>query len=81
MNNFIIVVIVIVVAVTVGAMGNSNYQEVTSIRDQKHLQLSLEDCKRLFDAGVELDKCFEKSINAFGTDEQQNLWKRGEYKP
>ena len=74
-------VIVIIIAVIIGAVGNSNYQEVVSIRDQKHLQLSLNDCKRLFDVGVERDDCFEKSIKAFGTNEQQNLWERGEHRP
>ena len=74
-------VIVIIVTVIVGAIDNSNHQEVMSIRDQKHLQLNLEDCKRLFDTGIELDDCFEKSINAFGTNEQQNSWKFGGCKP
>ncbi len=74
-------IIVIIIAIVIGSVGNSNYQEVVSIRDQKHLQLSLEDCKRLFNAGPELDDCFEKSINVFGTKEQQNLWERGAYKP
>ena len=69
----------IVVAIIVIVMGNSNYQEVASIRDQKHLRLSLEDCKRLFDAGLERDNCFEKSINAFGTEEQKQQWKLGYY--
>ena len=71
--------VVIVVAVIVIVMGNSNYQEVASIRDQKHLRLSLEDCKRLFNVGVERDNCFEKSINAFGTEEQKQQWKLGHY--
>ena len=71
----------IVVAIIVIVMGNSNYQEVASIRDQKHLRLSLEDCKRLFDVGLERDICFEKSINAFGTEEQKQQWKLGYYNP
>ena len=56
-------------------MGNNNYQEIASIRDQKHFLLSLEDCRRLFDASHERDNCFDKSINAFGTKEQKQQWR------
>ena len=52
-------------------MGNSNYQEVAQVRDQRNLQMSLEDCKRLFVEGFERENCYQKSINAFGTDEQK----------
>ena len=62
-------------------MGNSNYQEVTKVRDQRNLQLTLDDCKRLFDEGFERNNCFEKSINAFGTDEQKQQWKLEYYNP
>ena len=74
MNNLIIVLIVIIVVIIIGILGNSNYQEVVILRDQKNLQLSLEDCKRLFGEGIERDNCFEKSINVFGTDEQKQQW-------
>lgn len=62
-------------------MGNSNYQDVTSIRDQNHLQLSINDCKRLFESGIDRIECFEKSISAFGTDEQKQQWRLGYYNP
>ena len=81
MNNLIIIVIAILVAMFVGIMGNSNYQEVVSVRDQKHLQLTLEDCKRLFDEGLDRMECFDKSINAFGTEEQKLQWQAGYFNP
>lgn len=81
MNNFIILAVVFTVAIIVGIMGSSDYQEVASIRDQHNLQLTLDDCKRLFDAGLERDACFEKSIEAFGTDEQLRQWHQGYYSP
>ncbi|MGI9568003.1 MAG: hypothetical protein ACR2LL_13480 [Nitrosopumilus sp.] len=80
MNNLIIIVVVFIVAIIIGIMANSNYQEVASIRDQENLQLTLEDCKRLFDAGPERNSCFGKSINAFGTNVQKQQWQRG-YNP
>ena len=81
MNNLIIISVVIVVGIILGIMGNSNYQEVEKVRDQRNLQLTLEDCKKLFDAGLERDNCFEKSINAFGTDEQKQQWELGYWNP
>ena len=81
MNNLIIVVIAILVAIFVGIMANSNYQEVVSVRDQKHLQLTLEDCKRLFGEGLDRIECFDKSINAFGTEEQKLQWQAGYFNP
>ena len=62
-------------------MGSYNYQEVASIRDQQNLRLTLDDCKRLFDDGKELDMCFEKSFDAFGTDEQKLQWEQDYYDP
>ena len=62
-------------------MGNSNYQDVASVRDQKHLKLTIDDCKKLFSEGIERDDCLEKSINAFGTDEQKQQWELGYYTP
>ena len=70
-----------VIAVIIGVMWNSNYQEIASIRDQQNLQLSLEDCKRLFDEGTELNDCFEKSFQVFGTNEQMKQWEQGYYSP
>lgn len=81
MNNLIIIIVVIIIAIVIGIMGNSNYQEVASIRDQNNLKLTIDDCKRLFDVGIERYDCFDKSINAFGTDEQKQQWKLGYFNP
>ena len=81
MNNLIIISGVIIVAIIIGILGNSNYQEVTKIRDQRNLQLTLDDCKRLFDEGFNRVDCFDKSINAFGTEEQKLQWKSGYFNP
>ena len=81
MNNLIIIVVVIIVAIIVGIMGNSNYQEVASARDQRNLQLTLDDCKRLFDEGLDRIDCFDKSINAFGTEEQKLQWEARYFNP
>ena len=70
-----------VIATIIGVMWNSNYQEIASIRDQRNLQLTLDDCKRLFDEGNERDACFKKSFSAFGTDEQRDQWESGYYSP
>ena len=74
-------VVVIIIAVIIGILANSNYDEVTSIRDQRNLQLSLEDCKRLFVVGEERTDCFEKSFNAFGTEQQKQRWYSGHFTP
>ena len=58
-----------VVAIVVVA--NSTFDDYVSERDQRNLQFSLNDCKVLFVDGYEQDVCFEKSINAFGTDKQK----------
>ncbi len=81
MNNLIIVSVVIAVGIILGILGNSNYQEVAKLRDQRNLQLTIDDCKRLFEEGSERDKCLEKSINAFGTDEQIQQWELGYSNP
>lgn len=81
MNNLIIISIVITIAIVVGVMGNSNYQDVTLARDQRHLQLTIDDCKKLFEEGTERNACIEKSIHAFGTDEQKQQWALGYYTP
>lgn len=80
MNNAIIIVIVAIVAACIWVLANSNYDEVTSIRDQRNLQLSLQDCKRLFEGG-ERTECFEKSFNAFGNKEQKQQWGSGYFNP
>ena len=69
------------VGIILAIMGNSNYQEVVNVRDQRNLQLTLDDCKKLFDEGNERDSCFEKSFDAFGTDEQKLQWELGYSNP
>jgi hypothetical protein len=81
LNNLIIISAVIIVAIFIGILGNSNYQEVAKVRDQRNLQLTLDDCKRLFDEGLNRVECFDKSINAFGTDEQKLQWESGYFDP
>ena len=54
---------------------------VASARDQRNLQLTLDDCKRLFDEGLDRVDCFDKLINAFGTDEQKLQWQAGYFNP
>ncbi len=81
MNNLIIISVVIIVAIIIGILGNSNYHEVAKIRDQRNLQLTIDDCKRLFDEGLNRVECFDKSINAFGTEEQKLQWKSGYFNP
>jgi hypothetical protein len=72
---------VTIVGIIVGILGNSNYDEVSTARDQRNLQLSLDDCKRLFVEGDERDNCFEKSILVFGSDEQIHQWELRHYQP
>ncbi|MDH3394843.1 MAG: hypothetical protein OEL52_01665 [Nitrosopumilus sp.] len=62
------VIVIIIVA-------NSTFDDYVLERDQRNLQYSLNDCKVLFVDGYEQDDCFEKSINAFGTDKQKQQWK------
>jgi hypothetical protein len=81
LNNLIIISVVIIVAIIIGILGNSNYQEVAKVRDQRNLQLTLEDCKRLFDEGLNRVGCFDKSINAFGTEKQKLQWESGHFNP
>ena len=81
MNNLIIISVVITSAIILGIIFQSNYQEVSQIRNQNNLQISLNDCKRIFDEGLERDNCFEKSISAFGTDEQKQQWELGYSNP
>ena len=81
MNNLIIVAVVMTIGIIVGIMGSYNYQDVAQVRDQRNLQLTLEDCKKLFNEGLERDNCFEKSYDAFGTEEQKQQWKLGYTNP
>ncbi|MHA7647969.1 hypothetical protein [Nitrosopumilus sp. S4] len=81
MNNLIIVSVVITVAIIIGIIGSSNYDEVSKARDHRNLQLTIEDCKRLFSEGAEREDCIGKSINAFGTDEQKIQWEMGYSNP
>ena len=75
-NNLIIVGIVMIIAIAIGIMWNSNYQEIATIRDQNNLQLTINDCRGLFSEGKELDACLDKSIRAFGTPEQVSQWEQ-----
>ena len=68
--------VIIIVIVT-----NSTFDNYVSERDQRNLQYSLNDCKALFVDGYERDDCFEKSINALGTDKQKQQWQSGFYNP
>jgi uncharacterized membrane-anchored protein YhcB (DUF1043 family) len=82
LNNAVVtIIIVIIIAVCIGILANSNYEEVTTIRDQRNLQLSLQDCKRLFDVGEERTECFEKSFDVFGTEQQKQQWYSGYFNP
>ena len=60
--------------IVIGIVANSTFDDYVSERDQRNLQYSLNDCKGLFAEGYERDDCIEKSINAFGTDEQKQQW-------
>ena len=68
--------VIVIVVVT-----NSTFDGYVSERDQRNLQYSLNDCKALFVDGYERDDCFEKSINALGTDKQKQQWQSGFYNP
>ena len=80
-NNLIVVGIVMIIAVIIGIMWNSNYQEIATIRDQNNLQLTVNDCRTLFDEGEDLDACLDKSIRAFGTPEQIVQWEQRNMNP
>ena len=80
-NNLIVVGIVMIIAVIIGIMWNSNYQEIATIRDQNNLQITVNDCRTLFDEGEDLDACLDKSIRAFGTPEQIAQWEQRNMNP
>ena len=67
--------------VAIAVVANSTFDNYVSERDQRYLQFSLNDCKALFVDGYEQDECFEKSINAFGTEKQKQQWRSGFYNP
>ncbi|RMW38121.1 MAG: hypothetical protein EA447_04030 [Nitrosopumilus sp.] len=70
--------IVIVVAIIVGIMGSSNYDVYVAERDQRNLQLAVDDCKKLFPQGTEQEECITKSLDVFGTDYQKKQWDQRE---
>ena len=80
-NNLIVVGAVMAIAIIIGIMWNSNYQEIATIRDQNNLQLTINDCRTLFGEGKELDDCLDKSIRAFGTPAQIAQWEQRNTNP
>lgn len=66
--------IVFVVAIVVGMMGISNYDAYVAERDQRNLQIAVDDCKNLFAQGIGQEDCISKSLDAFGTDYQRAQW-------
>ena len=83
MNSTILITLGIVFGsvVVIVIIANSTFDDYVSERDQRNLQYSLNDCKALFVDGYDRDDCFEKSINAFGTDKQKQQWQSGFYNP
>ena len=83
MNSAILITLGIVFGsvIVIFIVANSTFDDYVSERDQRNLQYSLNDCKVLFVDGYEQDDCFEKSINAFGTDKQKQQWRSGFYNP
>ena len=55
-------------------MGSSNYDVYVAERDQRNLQLAVDDCKKLFPQGIEQEECITKSLNVFGTEYQKAQW-------
>ncbi len=66
--------IVVIVAIIVGIMGISNYDVYVAERDQRNLQLAVDDCKKLFSQGVDQEECITKSLDVFGTEYQREQW-------
>lgn len=62
------------VAIGIGILANSNYEQYTVERDQRNLQISVTDCKNLFSPGVQQDQCITKSLDVFGTEYQREQW-------
>lgn len=71
--------IVIAVAVIVGILGSSNYDLYVAERDQRNLQLAVDDCKKLFPQGLEQEECITKSLDVFGTEYQKTQWENRNY--
>lgn len=55
-------------------MGSSNYDVYVAERDQRNLQLAVDDCKKLFPQGIDQEQCITKSLDAFGTEYQKEQW-------
>ncbi|QDI88590.1 hypothetical protein Nisw_03095 [Candidatus Nitrosopumilus sp. SW] len=66
--------VVVVVAIIIGIMGSSNYDLYVAERNQRNLQLAVDDCKKLFQQGIEQEECITKSLDVFGTDYQKEQW-------
>ena len=83
MNSTILITLGIIFGsvIVIAIVANSTFDDYVSERDQRNLQYSLNDCKALFVDGYERDDCFEKSINALGTDKQKQQWNSGFYNP
>ena len=83
MNSAILITLGIVFGsvIAIIIIANSTFDDYVSERDQLNLQYSLNDCKALFADGYERDVCFEKSIDALGTDKQKQQWESGFYNP
>ena len=73
--------IVVVVAVIIGIMGSSNYDLYVAERDQRNLQLAVDDCKKLYPQGTEQEECITKSLDVFGTDYQKEQWSQRDLYP
>ena len=73
--------IVIVVAAIVGIMGSSNYDMYAAERDQRNIQLAVDDCKKLFPQGTKQEECITKSLNVFGTEYQKEQWSQRDLYP
>ncbi|WP_428324741.1 hypothetical protein [Nitrosopumilus sp.] len=66
--------IVSIIAIIVGIMGISNYDVYVAERDQRNLQLAVDDCKKLFPLGTDQEDCITKSLDVFGTEYQKEQW-------
>ncbi len=76
MRTVVVLGIVFAVAIGVGIMGNSNYEQYVVERDRRNLQASVADCKNLFSQGMKQDECITKSLEVFGTDYQKAQWEQ-----
>lgn len=79
MKPIIPLAIVFVVAIIVGIMGMSNYDTYIAERNQRNLQIAVEDCKNLFPQGTDQEDCITKSLDVFGTDYQKVQWENRDY--